>query len=156
MTGGISTVDSCTISFDNAENACGAIYFGPKGFTIQYSHIIKTNAEGSLRFVQTTTDPVKVNNCYFDACIGPNTRCFKLNVKTTDFTFSDNLIENMVESGKRGYFGLIDGTEYSLKDLVLQNITFRNNACNSDYGGGTGLWLSKINTIKFDGCYIYK
>ncbi|KAK8848039.1 protein polyglutamylation [Tritrichomonas musculus] len=57
----------------------------------------------------------------------------------------------MVESGNKGYFGSIDCNN-ALQNMVLRNITFRNNACNSDYGGETCLWLTKTTTITFEKC----
>lgn len=40
-----------------------------------------------------------------------------------------------------------------LVTLLLENITTKlNNRCNSFYGGGSGIWFTDINTIKFSNC----
>ena len=149
---GLSEIDSVTISFDTSSNSNGGIDFGNIGFSLRNSKIIRTKAEGGIKFSQANgkTNPVLIDKCIFDECENVNKRCFDLAVKTSAFTFSNNVIQNMIARGNSGYFGVISLT--NANNFVLDNFTLINNECNSDYGGGSGLWITGTSKITFERC----
>lgn len=49
------------------------------------------------------------------------------------------------------YFGQLSPNN-QITTLELENITFRDNACYTYYGGGTGLWIVKVETVEFESC----
>lgn len=149
---GIVEFNSNTISFETIDNSCGAIEFGNQGFKCENCKFIKTNAEGAIKFAQSLEGGTAiVNKCIFDGCAGPNIRCFDIMLYNGILTFSKNVFENMIESGNSGYLGGISGMEHMTK-VLFTNITFQNNAFDSDYGGGTGLWILDTDTIEFEDC----
>lgn len=152
-------VDSCTFSHDGNEEkfSCGAITCNTKGaFTVKNSNFIKTYAIGAISFTQISSNnndvPVLIDNCMFDNCMGENTRCINLFLLTTDFKFQNTLIQNMKETDNSGYVLGINGN-FILETLSFNNITFQNNRCNSEYGGGSGIWLPDIKNLEFTNCH---
>ncbi|KAK8844362.1 hypothetical protein M9Y10_024577 [Tritrichomonas musculus] len=148
-------IENCEFVFDanDARTACGAIQSTGKGFSCKFCTFTKTFARGAITVTQTDaqTDPVTVSNCIFDDCGGDNIRCFSFTTYTTSFTFSNNVVQNMKATGGSGYFGQFMPNR-KVNTLVLKNITFKDNACNSQYGGGTGLWIVKLNEVSFEDC----
>lgn len=153
VTKGTAEVEDCSITFSNNQQACGCIKLQTKGLSCKYSKFARGNSKGALTYDQTTSykETLLVTNCIFEECAGGNTRCFNIKGNTGDITFSHNIIQKMKNSGNSGYFGLIDF--YSMIDnFVFENTTFLDNLCDSEYGGGSGLWVTKTAKITFNNC----
>ncbi|KAK8844323.1 hypothetical protein M9Y10_024537 [Tritrichomonas musculus] len=99
---------------------------------------------------QSNTSPVSISNCVFDDCGGSNLRCFNFATQTKSFTFRNNVAQNM-KAVNLSYFGQLSPNN-QITTLELENITFRDNACYTYYGGGTGLWIVKVETVEFESC----
>lgn len=152
---GTINVDSCTFKFDDANNACGALSLGSKTFTLKNSNFIKTNAIGAVKFASNgvyDTLPIVIDNCMFDSCLGHNKRCFDVSTYTNNIQFKNTLIQNMPATDRNGYI-LSFGCNYFLETFVFENITFLNNRCSSDYGGGSGIWVTDVENIEFKNCH---
>lgn len=147
---GTSEIDNVTVSFDSSSNSNGAINFGNIGFRVRNSKFIRTKETGAISFSQASgkTNPVEVSNCVFETCENGNARCFSLTISSTasSIIFSNNVIQNMIERGGSGYFGIID-LKNRIEAFVIENLTIINNTCNSNYGGGSGLWISNIQKL---------
>ena len=138
---------------NDANSACGAINSVGSGFSCKFCTFTRAFSRGAITVKQTAqqTDPVIVSNCVFDNCGGANTRCFSLTTFTGSLTFSNNIVQNMQAAGRDSYFGqfLVNNI---IETLVLKNVTFKDNSCNSQYGGGTGLWIDDVKEVSFEDC----
>ena len=153
ISNGISEVESCTFSFNNKSIGSRGINFGSKGFIINKCTFTRTNSIGAIKNSQMRNDsiPISITECTFDECYGYNHRCFHLDIYSTSFVFKNNIIQNMIEAGRMSYFGSINIHDKN-RNFELENITFINNRCNSEYSGGTGLWITGVDTITFVNC----
>lgn len=151
----LSDFDNVTVSFDSSSKSNGGINFGNKGFSLRNSKIIRTkHADGGIKFIQSdsNTNSITISNCIFDNCENENQRCFQINKQaSTTITFENNIIRNMIERGRSGYFGIINGNNRA-STITITNLTLANNSCNSDYGGGSGLWIQNVGKLIFDRC----
>lgn len=154
VTKGNVEMESCTFTYDNNEVSCGSIDSGEQGLKVSYSNFIRTKSEGAIKVAQKhdAEEAISIVNTVFDDCVGTNTRCFQICFYTTDFTFRNNVFQNLKESGNNGYFLRLD-CNFVLSATVFENITFQNNRCNSDYGGGSGIWITNTPTIQFSNCH---
>lgn len=152
---GTINVDSCTFKFDDANNACGAISLGSKTFTLKNSNFIKTNCIGAVKFASNGVHkdlPIVIDNCMFDSCLGSNKRCFDVSTYTNNIQFKNTLIQNMPATDRNGYI-LSFECNNNLETFVFENITFLNNRCSSDYGGGSGIWITDVKNMEFKDCH---
>lgn len=49
------------------------------------------------------------------------------------------------------YFGSIS-PKNQIDTLIMSNLTFIDNRCNTFYGGGSGLWITDVPTVSFEDC----
>ena len=122
---------------------------------MQEEELTRTQGTAGAFFEQNTStiDPVVIINCTFDnsECRNNINRCFLLSTYTESFTFTNITIQNMIERGNTGYSGVIN-INNALDTFVIDNLKLINNSCNSDYCGGSGLWIVKTNKILFNNC----
>ena len=151
----ISLIDDITISFEDSSRGFGGIDFGKKGFTFRNSKLIRTRGKAGILFSQLTTlnDPITIENCIFDNCesTNNNNRCMSITAYTTSITFDNNTIQNMQEQGNSGY-SVVFTLKTKVSTFIINEMNFLDNRCNSDYGGGSGLWITGTDKIEFNNC----
>ena len=152
MSGGISELDEISISFDDINNGIGGIEFNNKKIIIEHSIFMRTNIESSIKIEQNeaNSDQIMINDCTFDSCQGTVSNCISISSHTTNFEIKNIIIQNIKQEDS-GYLVNINCNN-KLNTILLDNISFINNECKSDYGGGSGLFIIGVDTIWFSKC----
>ncbi|OHT04561.1 hypothetical protein TRFO_27952 [Tritrichomonas foetus] len=112
------------------------------------------NTINGLRLESTGEDEeFTFSHLSFTECLGQNQRCFDLHARKP-FIFSHIIVQN---SPIGNYLGAIqfDGYANDNDRFVFDNCKWLNNNCNSQMGGGAGLWLTnsqKLMEFEFYNC----
>lgn len=110
--------------------------------------------ETPLSIIQKENDrfsnTVAINGCTFDDWNGQDNKCFYLLIETFTISFKNCVIQNMKEGSTEGYIGVFNTKE--LTQLVLENISFINNRCDSLYGGWIGIKFIELGSLLFREC----
>ncbi|KAK8837679.1 hypothetical protein M9Y10_036214 [Tritrichomonas musculus] len=118
-----------------------------------FSKLMSNGAIRSPLYIDSQNLNIKLitENLIFSDCRGDNLRCFSVKAKA-DFSFFNVTVQDNKEGN---YLGAIERKNINGATFTFENCTWRNNNCNSKYGGGSGLWLTNDRTsctFSFENC----
>lgn len=88
--------------------------------------------------VLRNTKTISITNCLFNGCLNEIYSCFNISLFTESFNFNNNIIENMISTSYKNYYGFINCNQEK-ELLTISNIRLINNIGKSLFGGGSSL-----------------